>query len=46
MERGWGIVDVIVVSGMVVQERTEEHKQAAKMARERAAKAGVPFFWP
>lgn len=46
LERGKGMFDVIVVSAMVVQERTDEHKQAAKNARERAAKAGIPFFWP
>jgi hypothetical protein len=46
LERGKGMLDVIVVSAMVVQERTDEHKQAAENARERAAKAGIPFFWP
>jgi hypothetical protein len=44
--KGLAMEDVIVVSGMVVQERTDEHKQAAQLARERAGKAGVPFFWP
>jgi hypothetical protein len=46
LDRGKGMIDVIVVSAMVVQERTDEHKQAAEKARERAAIAGVPFFWP
>ena len=46
LEGGKAMVDVIVVSAMVVQERTDEHKQAAQQARERAALAGVPFFWP